>query len=76
MKEFTNASRKITANDNFIVSVNEPLTTNRTAVIFFDEFANYRIGKQPSFVVEATSKRIAFTDKMKDRIKKYLDKLM
>lgn len=48
MKEYTNVSRKITVNDNFIVSINENLKMNQTVAMFFDDLANYRIGGLPN----------------------------
>ena len=48
MKAYTNVSRKITENDNFIVTINEQLSKNQTVAMFFDDYANYRIGGLPN----------------------------
>ena len=48
MKNYTDVSRKITENDNFIVSINHPMKKNQTAAMFFDNYANYRLGGLPN----------------------------
>ena len=48
MKNYTDVSRKITENDNFIVSINHPMKKNQTAAMLFDDCANSRLGGLPS----------------------------